>query len=662
MADSPLVLSSSVQTAAAGLDGPAAAAELAAAIVALHPEYAGGRAGQLSLTAAANETRKPADEWLADVRLLFDPGAVGELHGRIVVLGLALLQPSLRSQLDALGVYDGLVAELDVRVHSILTREGQELSAGTPGDDPPPQSGPEETVPTYTDNPATVDALNREGFARVLARRIREMRRLEIEAAQQDSDFPRGRSFLVHLDGRWGAGKTSMLNFVATELFKPDPDRWVIVTFNAWQHSRVLPPWWWLMRTVHQQGFRSLWRIDRKRAVAFRMRELLWRAQAGWFWWLLALVGLVLVIVVFVSGAYRHPSQVKSWLALVVVFLGYGLVILGALRGGSRSISSTSVRGAQAYLDNTRDPMQAAKEHFADLIGWLHYSVAIFIDDLDRCKGTTVVELLEGVQTLFRDAPVVYVVAADRDWLSDSYEAEYPSFVSLAKEPGRPFGYLFLEKTFQMTAPVPDLSSVTLGRYWETLIRARPLVQDRAELEEARGQADEAFGRLQTEEEIKAELARDPGGSPMVQQARLEAAAIQLATSKVQRQTEHALLPFRGLLDSNPRALKRLVNAYGIARAVELLTHQDVEGDRRAQHRTALWTILNLRWPRLGDHLVEHPDHVKWIGNGDVPEGVPQSLEPLFSDARVVRVVNGAAEGVEARLDEDAIRASIGSI
>ena len=72
--------------------------------------------------------------------------------------------------------------------------------------------------------------------------------------------------------------------------------------------------------------------------------------------------------------------------------------------------------------------MQAAKAHFADLIDWLHYPVAIFIDDLDRCKGSTVVELLEGVQTLFRDAPVVYLVAADRDWLSDSYAAEYGAF------------------------------------------------------------------------------------------------------------------------------------------------------------------------------------------------------------------------------------------
>jgi hypothetical protein len=413
---------------------------------------------------------------------------------------------------------------------------------------------------------------------------------------------------------------------------------------------------------VHQEGFRSLWRMNKVQAAKFRLRELFWRAQAGWFWWLLALVGLAILAAVFLTRAYRHPDTVQKWLALVTVILGYVLIILGAVRGGSRSISSTSVRGAQAYIDNTRDPMQAAKEHFADLIEWLHYPVAIFIDDLDRCKGTTVVELLEGVQTLFRDAPVVYVVAADRDWLSDSYAAEYGTFVSLADEPGRPFGYLFLEKTFQLTAPVPDLSPATLGKYWEALVRRQPTVDDPAALEAARSQAEERYRPLQTQAAVSTELTENPGDSPVEQQARLEAAAIQLATSTLEQDTEHALLPFRVLLDSNPRALKRLVNAYGIARAVEILTHREIEGDRQAQHRTALWTILNLRWPRLGDHLIEYPDHVEAIGNGNVPAGVPPSLEPLFSDPRVAAVVRGEAPGVEAHLDEQAVKMSVGRI
>jgi KAP family P-loop domain len=40
--------------------------------------------------------------------------------------------------------------------------------------------------------------------------------------------------------------------------------------------------------------------------------------------------------------------------------------------------------------------------------------VVVFVDDLDRCESKYVVEFLEGIQTLFREAPITYVVAADR--------------------------------------------------------------------------------------------------------------------------------------------------------------------------------------------------------------------------------------------------------
>jgi hypothetical protein len=69
--------------------------------------------------------------------------------------------------------------------------------------------------------------------------------------------------------------------------------------------------------------------------------------------------------------------------------------------------------------------------------------VAILIDNLDRCRGDYVVELLEGIQTLLRDETrdttddpmVVYLVAADRRWLCDSYLTVYDEFKELCGSP-----------------------------------------------------------------------------------------------------------------------------------------------------------------------------------------------------------------------------------
>jgi hypothetical protein len=297
--------------------------------------------------------------------------------------------------------------------------------------------------------------------------------------------------------------------------------------------------------------------------------------------------------------------------------------------------------------------MQSAKEHFARLVSWLAYPIVISIDDLDRCRDKYVVELLEGIQTLFRDVPVVYVVAADRDWLADSYANEYRSFKSRADEPGRPFGYLFLEKTFQISTRVPTIPPETLVQFWSRLIRTDRL-PDQDEMQKAREKAEAEFKDLKTEEEIRQAIVSNPGQSAAEQQARAEAAAMKLAAPEHRAATEHSLLPVARLVDSNPRFLKQLVNAFGIARDIETLYGRNLKGDIVKQHQTALWTLLRLRWPKLADYLAQHPSDVASIGR-EAPAGVPGALRPLFCDDRVVRVVKGQAEGVRAMLDEEAI-------
>ena len=66
--------------------------------------------------------------------------------------------------------------------------------------------------------------------------------------------------------------------------------------------------------------------------------------------------------------------------------------------------------------------------------------LAVIVDDLDRCQPKFVVELLEGIQTLYGDTPVTYVVAADSRWIRDCFEEEYKTFLDMPSEAGRPLG------------------------------------------------------------------------------------------------------------------------------------------------------------------------------------------------------------------------------
>ena len=174
----------SVQSAVASLTGDVTATHLVTELLRAHPEYGDGRGAAVKLNIHSGD-RATAQAWLERVRALLNPGAVTELHGRLLIVALARLDDEARRQLRQLEA-DGLLAAVEREISEPLAV----IFAAAP-------APPEETVPTHSDNPARIDELNREGFARILARRIRDTRVREEEAASatHDEDSPLGRSF-----------------------------------------------------------------------------------------------------------------------------------------------------------------------------------------------------------------------------------------------------------------------------------------------------------------------------------------------------------------------------------------------------------------------------------------------------------------------------------
>ena len=130
----------------------------------------------------------------------------------------------------------------------------------------------------------------------------------------------------------------------------------------------------------------------------------------------------------FVSVSYLSDAPLTTLMALVVglaTVAGALVTIWGAVRSAGNWFLTASPRTGRAYVHHSRDPMETVQEHFADLVRWLHYPVIVLIDDLDRCRGDYVVELLEGIQTLFRDQPVAYVVAASNGMDTGGYTFAY---------------------------------------------------------------------------------------------------------------------------------------------------------------------------------------------------------------------------------------------
>jgi hypothetical protein len=75
----------------------------------------------------------------------------------------------------------------------------------------------------------------------------------------------------------------------------------------------------------------------------------------------------------------------------------------------------------------------------------------------------------------------------------------------------------------------------------------------------------------------------------------------------------------------------------------------------------ALWTILDLRWPLLGDYVSRHPDAIDDIVAGkDPPQDGPEWLPALWDDEEVKDVITGNARHVNASLSTAAVTKLIG--
>jgi KAP family P-loop domain/TIR domain len=630
-------LSSSVQAAMTSLTGPVGAAAIVRRLLELHPEYGEGNARSVTVEDTSGATHA-ADQWIANVRELYREDAVPELHGRFVIRGLALLEPALTKQLLDHGFLAALEGELSPPLDEALSAHGRRV--WEPGQ-----------VPTLADRPADTDRLARESFAAGLADMIEEERRTSRDRKG------RPESFLVHLHGPWGSGKTSLLGFLGTQL-RTSGSRWVVVDFNAWQHERLGAPWWSLMTAVHRAGLRAPFadggRVrDLWRSLRLMWFEVIWRLRLGWMAYLLLPAVIGVLVYGWNEGWFETATTESGWLKQagdiakpVAAIVGLVAALLGAARGLGRSLAVGSARGAETFIRTSRDPMRTLRRRYVKLVSTIRRPVAVFIDDLDRCQSSFVVEVLQGVQTLLIEAPVTYVIAADRRWLYDSYAKYYSDFRSVAREPGRPIGHLFLEKTFQLSATLPQLPPDVRDEYWRWLIgKATEPEADEQRLN---------WVRTRTRTAGLDEVVAGVGAAPAAGRAEREALAERLAAPEVQQEIENRLYPFAGLLEPNPRAMKRLVNAYRIELRRLLAEGRRVGSAAVTPEQIALWTIVSLRWPLLADRLALQPELIAGAG----VEDLPRSLRTLWASDEVGSVITG--EGVSARLTAHAVRALAG--
>jgi hypothetical protein len=498
----------------------------------------------------------------------------------------------------------GLGAYLEVPRESKTTRWSEPAKGTTK------QMSPEETesrrsagrrddlqrdhVDWQSDAPTTRDMLRRDALARAIATRLRE------HAAEEPT------TFLMLLDGRWGSGKSSVLSMVKRQLSAD----WLTVEYDAWRQSRLGPSWWTLLAAVRQGVFNIT--EPRRRRALLRAREL-WRQRVARTPAILALslvLGIAVGLFLLLRPDRFDPSSFGSALqSAAAAVTAVGTLWAGALVV-SRFLLWQSKRGGRFFEETAENPLEQVTQHLGWLIGQSPKSLLVMIDDLDRCRAEHVVELLESVQTLLRDAPVpvnskqratAVMVAADAAWLHRAFDQQYDGFGPAVAEPGKPLGYLFCDKIFQLVVSMPGLGEVGQAEFLTALLTGAVPDSDRrgddADLREASRLIDASGSEAEVLEVLESVE------QPAREQLGPQAVAALTRPDVAQQTAEHTLARFAALLPPNPRSMKRFINDYSMARAVRTLEGDPVPVDALAQ-----WTVLRTRWPALAAHLAERPE------------------------------------------------------
>lgn len=399
-------------------------------------------------------------------------------------------------------------------------------------------------------------------------------------------------SFMVHLQGKWGAGKSSFLNFIKQNL-NSDIEKWIIVDYNAWQNQHINPPWWSLINQVYLQSKEQFYLIGIRKSLHLWRKEIfrrIWR-YSGWQK-ILALTFFILFIICILyfgndilemfNNASNPDSdnEVLGQLGNILKLVLTSISLLTSIYGFAKFITFpffiNSSKDAKSFVLKASDPMNQVKRHFNDLVDDINsfkkkQQLAIFIDDIDRCDKENIVCLLEGIQTLFKEKRVLYIIAGDKDWISTSFGNTYEEFATKNIDK-KQLGEFFIQKAFQLSFRLPNISEESKQNYWNHILGLKK-EQDQKKIESI----DELSEADQTElksvlRESKSQLTNPEFVKDFQEKFNLSGdTASNIVIEEKNKDTEelrHLLQEYHKFIDTNPRSIIRLANNYTMARSI----------------------------------------------------------------------------------------------
>jgi hypothetical protein len=467
----------------------------------------------------------------------------------------------------------------------------------------------------------------------------------------------------------WGGGKSSVMLQLEQSLRKTADRgahaaryrrRWHTVRLGAWKYEKSERLWAALAKAIYEQPQKRMSGLE-----ALRFRLLLqWRRLGRWRFLARSVPLAVIVLGALVTLALGIAGEVGERAGngtLSLAGLTTSVVVLAALGRFWGVVGDPFKRGIQAYVARPRWEEQLGFTKEADNdIYWLmetltpseEDAVAVFVDDLDRCSGRHVIEVVEAINQIFNSTSegqrrCVFILGMDREVVAASIEVAHGETVAQLERRGssiaEDYGSRFLAKIAQLSVTIPPARPDAMLALLDAITgeeRAAPGEDEGPREEDIAGftaQIEQRFPDNLSEvrrarQEIEATHPNlDDGLRRALDNAELEVGAqFDPIDSPDVRDAERLLLK---RLEWNPRQVKRFDNAFRLQIYVASHTSErSLHFSREELVALAKWIALRIRWPRLAEDMDRE--------RGPDPE------------RNLLKALEDSANGREVRLDQ----------
>jgi hypothetical protein len=275
--------------------------------------------------------------------------------------------------------------------------------------------------------------------------------------------------FTIGLFGKWGTGKTTILDALKRKLYATDT---AVVKIDAWKHEGDALRRTFLQDTVNQltkkQGTKQYLRNNYKLSENLKIPITVSYEHEIKFNWLTCLPLLIILALVTISALLLFilsPDNLGTYLSTLV---GGGILAAIFTWWLQKFMITETISKTQEIF---KDPHQFETEFIKIIKETDSKRLLIIIDNLDRVSCDKAVELLSTIKTYLEQEGCIFLIACDAEAIKKHIENQYNQIIDGEYSNLSVTGDEFLRKFFNSTLVIPEFIDIELHKYTEELLK-----------------------------------------------------------------------------------------------------------------------------------------------------------------------------------------------